>query len=678
MNDQSRRKFLKRTAIASSLFMLPSISSVMANEMFQNFDQKEADELLKMGLLDVTKSPFNADPSGKIDSTKALQDALNESRNRQLVCFFPLGTYLISDTLSCEQRVEKRSEPAYYDNQRQTYWDKSSDRFYIMGSTKDGKRPVIKLFAEAKGFDNPDKPKVAMKIWAQTRNDFPGKDEPKWGWEEPGISFNHILRGIDFDISGHPGAIGLRHSGSQGCLLMESKVYAEGAFAGFNNTPGQGGGTYNIEVQGGRYGLYADPHIRYPMLASCIFKGQTVAPVFYKSSSSPMVLVGCVLESNGNAVIDLTQTVQFAGISMIDCIITLNRGGSIVSHTSQQNIFMENVFVKGAQNVQIDGDKIIKPSKWTEITRYSFCSGSSKNLVNGLVSNRTFVDWKSDAAKPNEIDYYGKHWRKLPSFEDVDAINILALGAVGDGETDNSAVFKKAIASGNKIFIPNGRFKVNEPIQLVPSTQLFGIKGSSVIAPAVITHDGADDNTYISFLTLSGNIEWNSGKGAYAFSNAQIKFGKNGGGRFYATRSIGGRGSGRLLENTTQPIAMYALNVERVPINPQSYIKNCKNVSIFYLKSEASPNGFFEVNGPNSANTSLSIIDSNNIKIYCVNGNILTTGNKPVIEVVNSRNVAISQIKTNWPADFPQIREKLEDIIVEVPSERIVALYIRD
>lgn len=59
--------------------------------------------LAEDGLLDVTAAPFNADPTGKQDSTEALQKAINHARDNVMVTFFPPGTYRISDTLKCAQ-----------------------------------------------------------------------------------------------------------------------------------------------------------------------------------------------------------------------------------------------------------------------------------------------------------------------------------------------------------------------------------------------------------------------------------------------------------------------------------------------------------------------------------------------------------------------------------------------
>ena len=164
-----------------------------------------ADRLLELGLLDVTKAPYRADPTGTADCTKAIQQAVNDARDRGLVCFFPGGTYLLSDTISCEQVVRKLDRPKHVDGGTQHYWPVHRPMI-LLGSTK-GKRPVLKLAANAKGFDDPLHPKNLIWMWAQTWFDAPGKEEPVWGKEQANISFNHIFRGIDIDVRGHAGAM---------------------------------------------------------------------------------------------------------------------------------------------------------------------------------------------------------------------------------------------------------------------------------------------------------------------------------------------------------------------------------------------------------------------------------------------------------------------------------------
>jgi hypothetical protein len=678
MGKSDRRRFIKTGIAAGSVFFLPSTSYGIPGflEKTSNTLTLE-DDLRQNKLLDVTREPYFADPTGRKDSTLAIQKAVDDARDNRMVCFFPGGTYLISDTISCEQRVQKLDRPRYTDTMRQSWWDTSRDRHFLLGSAK-GDRPVLKLSHDAVGFDDPENPKYAMKIWAQTRNDLPGKHEPEWGSEQPNISFGHILKGIDFDIRGHAGAIGLRHAGSQGSRLMDSKVYAEGALAGFNDCPGQGGGTFNIEVEGGKFGLLADPTYRFPMLAACSFIGQTEAPIKYTTNNLPMVLAGCVLESKGDCAVDLSDINRFPGLSMIDCHITLKNEGSIVKTNGVQNVFMENCYVNGTHNIINEDKRIQARDKWMHIARFSSSGNQTENLINGKISNNLMEEMQVITQPPGTGEIRALHWRKLPSFEDKDAVNIKTLGAKGDGKSDDTKVFRKAVKKYKKIFLPNGTYKLNEPLQLGPDVQLFGINSPTIDAPSISTYDNPDDRTQFSFVNVSGALNWNSGKGDLVFCRAKIDFGLNGGGRLYSMTHIGGRETNRLLEGTRQPISFYTLNVERRPYNPQARIHDAKHVRIFYMKSESSPVGFGVHGGANSGNTPLGISDSEDIRVYALCGNILTVEQRPVIEIVNSNNVMVSQVKSFKTGDFPQLREIKGDETYEVSSDKIVGLFIRN
>ncbi len=156
----SRRKFIKMGTLTGSFMFIPSIISGFARS-FKSDEHKNglgnfSLDLEKMGLLDITKVPFFADPSRKKDPTKDIQDAVNEERNSHKVCFFPILTYLITDTISYKQRVEKLEMPKYTDSSCQSWGYIASDRHYLLGSTKDGKQPVLKLSPNAKGFDSTD------------------------------------------------------------------------------------------------------------------------------------------------------------------------------------------------------------------------------------------------------------------------------------------------------------------------------------------------------------------------------------------------------------------------------------------------------------------------------------------------------------------------------------------
>src|ERR1035437_10065762 len=68
----------------------------------------------------------------------------------------------------------------------------------------------------------------------------------------------------------------------------------------------------------------------------------------------------------------------------------------------------------------------------------------------------------------------------LPDLPPRDSwVNIRALGAKGDGATDDTAVFKNAIAGNRAIYLPSGKYVVSDTIALKPDTVLIGLHPSA-------------------------------------------------------------------------------------------------------------------------------------------------------------------------------------------------------
>jgi len=648
--------------------------------------------LLEIGCLDVTRPPYAADPTGKRDCTEAIQRAVNDARDRGLVCFFPGGTYLISDTISCEQTVSKLDRPRHVDGGTQHYWPVHRP-IVLMGSTK-GKRPVLKLAENAEGFADPTRPKNLVWIWAQTWFDAPGKEEPVWGKEQANISFNHVLRGIDIDIRGHAGAMGIRHSGSQGSTMQDVTVYADGAYAGLNCCPGQGGGTHNVQVIGGQYGIVLEPDSRFPLLNACVFQGQTKAVIRYAKGGSqvPTLLVGCRLEPAGRAVVDLTTERGYAGISMVDCVIVLPPGGVVTATKRPENIFLENTFVQGAESVRSGGSKIPTPTRWTRIDRYSTHTDQATSLLNGAPSTGEIAQWTGAAPEPDYTAIRGKHYTPGPSFEDSDTVTVRDFGAKGDGTTDDTAAFAKAIAAHDRVFVPNGQYLLSGTLRLRAKTHLFGLSRSFVSvgggryrssggepgpspendAFTLETVDDAEAEPGLSFLTLRGRVRWRSGRGTWMLTRAAFQIFGNGGGRFYGVMAMG---RPLLLSGIRQPTAFYALNVERVTVNPQSEISGSSHIRAYYFKVEA---GTIQRPNAGDGNTPCRISDSQDVRVYCMYGNVRQLGDRPMLEVVDSDGIVVSQLKAFSPGSFPHVRETRGKVFSELPSTKTCALFARD
>ncbi|MBM4027788.1 MAG: hypothetical protein FJ280_20670, partial [Planctomycetes bacterium] len=193
-----------------------------------------------LGLVDVTKGPFRADPSGREDSTRALQAAIDFARDHQMVCFFPSGTYRISDTLVCTQQLYRRSNGRVL----------GANRFpnLLVGSRAGPQRPRLVLAPRSPGFDDPQKPKLVVHFWARgyANPTTAGRVTDGLGpeVEQPNISMNQMLVNLDIVIGqGNPGAVALRHQAAEGSAIEDCTIDATHGLAGIQGGIGSGGGS---------------------------------------------------------------------------------------------------------------------------------------------------------------------------------------------------------------------------------------------------------------------------------------------------------------------------------------------------------------------------------------------------------------------------------------------------
>lgn len=179
------------------------------------------------------------DPATITATTAGINQALQDAYDNNAALYFPSGTYVVNNTLLAITK---------------TGWDGLTDDFAtprnhiaIVGSTKAG-RPLIKLAAGAAGFGDVDSPKALL--------EFRNLDKDNSGNESSGQGYHQMLRGVDLDCSGHPGAIGLYFSQAQNSSIENVSIIATGAFIGLKGgLPHSGTGVVNIEIEGGQYGI---------------------------------------------------------------------------------------------------------------------------------------------------------------------------------------------------------------------------------------------------------------------------------------------------------------------------------------------------------------------------------------------------------------------------------------
>lgn len=390
-------------------------------------------------IIDVTKSPYFADKTGKTDCTKALQAAIDdclrayvdgiEKVRQELIqlhekyggnvyvgeeagkyidgeiyitlpkitppvksLFFPNGTYLVSDTVSYT-----------FDNlstrQSHNYTCELCRFIQIFGESKEN--TVIRLADHSEGFEK--------------------------GCKKPVISFNRVskedtettncaqmntLEDITIDCGkGNNGAIGVLYASSNCGRIENVTIKSVGGFCGLDFDYGSEACVRNIKIEGFDYGIRT---------------GHT----------SPLVM----------DYLDLSEN-KVAGI--------LTKNGNI----TLRNINCGNIPLFSFQKGQ-NG-------------RY-YCSKSTPEFKGDTCGNSIFIDHDAE----NKLPPFNPKFENLNSWACVDEF-----GAVGDGQTDCAVAIQRAMDSGKEVIVfGEGCYKIEKTVKIPASVKTIDFRYASIAA----------------------------------------------------------------------------------------------------------------------------------------------------------------------------------------------------
>lgn len=315
-------------------------------------------ELNNLGIIDVTKQPYNATGSDATDDLLAIQRAVNDAQRARLIVYIPAGTFTISDTLNCETPNVKSDEwvppVGSIGSQDHEFASRQDYPVVIRGS---GSSSIIKLSpSDPASFNSATYPKPAIYMWS--RDDATGIGD--FHVNTHASNFNHCLMNLRIDAtSGGAGTVGASVPGAQGIRISELTIdLAAGGFAGLVGLPGPGGITHNVTVNGGKYGIFtgrstvsfSDSYTGESMtgytslLEFCKFNNQSEESVVWAGGGA-MTLVGCQL-LNGKGIRSNPGTRPFNGtLNVIDSYITLNGSASVAAIRGPRNVYLKNVYV---------------------------------------------------------------------------------------------------------------------------------------------------------------------------------------------------------------------------------------------------------------------------------------------------------------------------------------------
>ncbi|MEK6796210.1 MAG: glycosyl hydrolase family 28-related protein [Spirochaetota bacterium] len=645
---------------------VPYIHPLVASPIAEGLDltvpsELENQALAAMGFVDVTAAPFNADPSGKNDSTKAVQSAVDFSRDHQMACFFPPGIYLISDTIVCRNKLEVRGNGRIL--------NATAHPCILIGSVRDPKKRARLLLApNAPGFNEPEKRKIVIHFLSSScpKVGLKAYNDP----ERPfaASQYNQTFHDIDIVIGeANAGAVGIRMQAAEGSSVQNVTIDATHGHTGMLGASGSGGSHHAITVIGGRIGIdtrgfppefketdtgtQPTPTMTYVRLSS-----QTEA-AFVNKSRGPFIAIGwhITCASAHTAIKNAAQEANapFNGsIAMIDSIIEFEKPSpDNRALASERDFYFNNVYIKNA--AIISDDRKGNPSGWIAV-RHLASSVKPPDHRGYAFDTSPYVEEKRspivfsarNEAPPSNLcsrHYWGNDF---PSWE-KGAVNVKdsAIGARGDGVTDDTKALQNAIDAHEIVFLPKGYYLITATLRLKPNTKLIGIDhtlshiisgeqfgGAAEGTPLVETADDAQARTVIAFLGICPSVQgksgvndnilhnyalnWKCGRRSicrsidvgsirpygfpatmpagisnYTSVRPMVLIENNGGGKwynFYKESVYNYMPSYRhlSLRNTKEPIAFYHMHAQDADVFAQCEISNAADVSIYGIKTE--------------------------------------------------------------------------------------------
>lgn len=373
------------------------------------------------------------------DDSDALQEAINKAAENSVfgIVMIPEGEYHITKTIYVWSGIRLigygKKRPVFVLNKNTPGFQNGKDKFmiYFAGYKPIGNRPV--------------------------RDANPG-------------TFYSALSNINFKIkSGNPTAVAIRAHFAQHSYIAHADIFIGDGKAGVEEV---GNEIVDCRFFGGQYGIIATK----------------------TSPSWPFLLIDSYFEGQAKAAISTEE----AGLTIVHNYFK-NESEAITVNPNRA----EELFITDSWFENVSGTAILFSDEYNARSQLNMKNDIFLNVPD-LVSFRTS---KKHIMIPNKIykvidlchglqiadlgykpemknNYNIKLLDKIPEFIKPDIpslplsttwVNLISLGAKGDGKTDDTEALKNAIAHYPNIYLPTGRYLVTQTIKLMPNTVLIGL-----------------------------------------------------------------------------------------------------------------------------------------------------------------------------------------------------------
>ncbi|MGB2821063.1 MAG: glycosyl hydrolase family 28-related protein, partial [Phycisphaerae bacterium] len=254
------------------------------------------------------------------------------------------------------------------------------------------------------------------------------------------------------------------------------------------------------------------------IVACRFFGGRHAVTTGRTSAGWQALLMDCAFAGQAEAAIETSS----AGLTVIGCRFRDAPCGIVVPGGRIERLYVRDSRFERIPSAAILVDRTEKPSNQINLDSVTcaavphllrFRDGEGgvdaagelyavRRLSHGLhvegACSRTARTWHGTSSDCRKLE-------ALPAMPESDIpplppqdrwVSVVACGAKGDGRTDDTQAFRKAVASGPAVYVPSGRYLLSDTIELRPNTALIGLHPRAAMLTVKAQTPGfADANT---------------------------------------------------------------------------------------------------------------------------------------------------------------------------------------